>query len=229
MTRILIVEDEPAIREMIRYALDREGFEVSEAQDVGTARRSMADQRPDLAIVDWMLPDKPGVEFIRSLRSEELYREMPVIMLTARAEEYDKVKGLDSGADDYMTKPVSLLELFSRINALLRRARGHAGDDILRAGRLIMDPGAHTVSVGDDTISMGHTEFKLLQFFMSHPDRVYSRAKLLDFVWGQSVYVEERTVDVHILRLRKVLKPFDLDAMVQTVRGAGYRFSESIA
>ncbi|MCB1756780.1 MAG: phosphate regulon transcriptional regulator PhoB [Gammaproteobacteria bacterium] len=227
MTRILLVEDEPAIREMIRYALDREGFDVVEAQDVVSARREIADQRPDLAIVDWMLPETSGIEFIRTLRNEELYREMPVIMLTARAEEYDKVKGLDSGADDYMTKPVSLLELFSRINALLRRARGHAEEDVLKAGQLTMDLGAHTVSIGDKTINMGHTEFKLLEFFMSHPDRVYSRAKLLDFVWGQSVYVEERTVDVHILRLRKVLKPFGLDAMVQTVRGAGYRFSES--
>ena len=225
MTRILLVEDEPAIREMIRFALIREGFEVSEAGDVVEARACIADKRPDLAIVDWMLPDVSGIEFVRSLRRDEIFRDIPVIMLTARTEEYDKVKGLDSGADDYMTKPVALRELFSRINALLRRSRGYSEDDVLKAGDLAMDLGAHSVTVNGELVSIGNTEFKLLQFFMTHPDRVYSRSKLLDFVWGQSVYVEERTVDVHILRLRKVLKPHGLDHMVQTVRGAGYRFS----
>jgi len=225
MTRILLVEDEPAIREMIRFALVREGYDVSEAEDVAAARACIADQRPDLAIVDWMLPDVPGIELIRALRRDEIYREIPVIMLTARAEEYDKVKGLDAGADDYMTKPVGLRELFSRINALLRRTRGYAENDVLKAGKLSMDLGAHNVAIDGEVVNIGNTEFKLLQFFMTHPDRVYSRSKLLDFVWGQSVYVEERTVDVHILRLRKVLKPHGLDHMVQTVRGAGYRFS----
>lgn len=225
MTRILLVEDEPSIREMIRFALIREGYDVAEAADVAEARTSIADVRPDLAVVDWMLPDVPGIEFVRFLRRDEIYRDIPVIMLTARTEEYDKVKGLDSGADDYMTKPVALRELFSRIKALLRRTRGYSEDDVLRAGELVMDLGAHSVSVNGELVNIGNTEFKLLQFFMTHPDRVYSRSKLLDFVWGQSVYVEERTVDVHILRLRKVLKPFGLDYMVQTVRGAGYRFS----
>ncbi len=225
MTHILIVEDEPAIREMIRFALNREGYDVGEAEDVAQARRHIADHRPDLIIVDWMLPDIPGIEFIRGLRREEIYRDIPLIMLTARAEEYDKVKGLDCGADDYMTKPVSLRELFSRINALLRRVRGHTETDVLVLGAIKMDLAAHSVSIRNQAVTIGNTEFKLLQFFMSHPDRVYSRSKLLDFVWGQSVYVEERTVDVHILRLRKVLKPYGLDNMVQTVRGAGYRFS----
>lgn len=226
MTQILLVEDEPAIREMIRFALQREGFEVAEAENVAQARARIADQRPDLALVDWMLPDISGVEFIRSLRKNDLFRDLPIIMLTAKAQEYDKSKGLDSGADDYMTKPVALKELFSRINALLRRARGHQDADTLVAGALVMDMAAHIVRVGESTIEMGNSEFKLLHFFMSHPDRVYSRTKLLDFVWGQAVYVEERTVDVHILRLRKVLKPFHLDQMIQTVRGAGYRFSD---
>ncbi len=228
MTQILLVEDEPAIREMIRFALLREGFEVTEAGDVSEARARLADQRPDLALVDWMLPDISGVEFVRSLRKGELYRELPIIMLTARAQEYDKVKGLDSGADDYMTKPVAIKELFSRMNALLRRARGHQEDDSLVIGSIRMDIAAHVVSVDGKAIDLSNSEFKLLHFFMSHPDRVYSRAKLLDFVWGQSVYVEERTVDVHILRLRKAMKPFKLDQMIQTVRGAGYRFSENI-
>lgn len=226
MTQILLVEDEPAIREMIRFALQREGFEVAEAENVAQARARIADQRPDLALVDWMLPDISGVEFVRSLRKNDLFRDLPIIMLTARAQEYDKTKGLDSGADDYMTKPVALKELFSRINALLRRARGHQDADSLAVGPLVMDMAAHIVRVGETSIEMGNSEFKLLHFFMSHPDRVYSRTKLLDFVWGQAVYVEERTVDVHILRLRKVLKPFHLDQMIQTVRGAGYRFSE---
>lgn len=226
MTQILLVEDEPAIREMIRFALQREGFEVAEAENVAQARTRIADQRPDLALVDWMLPDISGVEFVRSLRKNDLFRDLPIIMLTAKAQEYDKSKGLDSGADDYMTKPVALKELFSRINALLRRARGHQEADTLVAGTLVMDMAAHIVRVGESTIEMGNSEFKLLHFFMSHPDRVYSRTKLLDFVWGQAVYVEERTVDVHILRLRKVLKPFHLDQMIQTVRGAGYRFSD---
>ena len=229
MTRILLIEDEPAIREMIRFALVREGYEVAEAGDIAQARTAIADARPDLAIVDWMLPDVSGVEFVRELRREEIYRELPVIMLTARAEEYDKVKGLDSGADDYMTKPVALRELFSRVKALLRRSRGYGEDESLRVGRLTMDTASHSVLVDGDGVAIGNTEFKLLHFFMTHPDRVYSRSKLLDFVWGQSVFVEERTVDVHILRLRKALKPHGVDSMVQTVRGAGYRFSANVA
>jgi two-component system phosphate regulon response regulator PhoB len=226
MKRILLVEDEPAISEMICFALEREGYQVDEALDVRSARRLMADKRPDLAIVDWMLPDTSGIDLVRNLRREEISQDMPIIMLTARAEENDKVLGLESGADDYMTKPVAIRELIARIKAQLRRAEGHGGSDILTLGVLKLDMGAHSLEVKGKPVHVGSMEFKLLQFFMSHPDRVYSRTKLLDFVWGQNVYVEERTVDVHILRLRKLLKPFGVDTMVQTVRGAGYRFSK---
>jgi two-component system phosphate regulon response regulator PhoB len=226
MKRILLVEDEPAISEMIRFALEREGYQVDEALDVRRARQLMADRRPDLAIVDWMLPDTSGIDLVRNLRREEISRDMPIIMLTARAEENDKVLGLESGADDYMTKPVAIRELIARIKAQLRRVQGHGGSDILTLGPLKLDTGAHSLEVKGEPVHVGSMEFKLLQFFMSHPDRVYSRTKLLDFVWGQNVYVEERTVDVHILRLRKLLKPFGVNAMVQTVRGAGYRFSK---
>lgn len=225
MTRILIVEDEAAISEMIRFALEREGYEVAEAADVAAARRQVADRRPDLAIVDWMLPDTSGVELVRGLRRDEISRDLPVIMLTARTGENDKIKGLDSGADDYMTKPVAIRELIARIKAQLRRSRGHDETQILTLGPLSLDIAAHRLEIGGKPVHVGSTEFKLLQFFMAHPNRVYSRAKLLDFVWGQNVYVEERTVDVHILRLRKLLKPFGAESMVQTVRGVGYRFS----
>lgn len=225
MTQILIVEDEPAISEMIRFALEREGYEVGEAMDVAAARRQIADRRPDLAIVDWMLPDVSGVELVRSLRRDELNRDLPVIMLTARAEENDKIKGLDSGADDYMTKPVAIRELIARIKAQLRRSRDHDETEVLKLGPLSLDIAAHSLEIRGEPVHIGSTEFKLLQFFMGHPNRVYSRSRLLDFVWGQNVYVEERTVDVHILRLRKLLKPFGAETMVQTVRGAGYRFS----
>jgi len=225
MKRILLVEDEPAISEMIRFALEREGYQVDEAADVKKARQVLADQRPDLAIIDWMLPDISGVEMIRSLRRDEINRDMPVIMLTARAEEHDKILGLESGADDYMTKPVAIRELLARIRAQLRRAQGHDDTEVLILGPLKLDFAAHSLEINGKPVHVGSTEFKLLKFFMSHPNRVYSRSQLLDFVWGQNVYVEERTVDVHILRLRKLLKPHAVETMVQTVRGAGYRFS----
>jgi len=211
---------------MIRFALEREGYAVDEAADVKDARQMMANQRPDLAVVDWMLPDISGVEMVRGLRRDELNRDMPVIMLTARAEENDKVIGLESGADDYMTKPVAIRELLARIRAQLRRAQGHDDSDVLTLGPLKLDFAEHSLEINGESVHVGSTEFKLLQFFMSHPKRVYSRSQLLDFVWGQNVYVEERTVDVHILRLRKLLKPYGIETMVQTVRGAGYRFSE---
>ena len=225
MKRILLVEDEPAISEMIRFALGREGYAVDEAADVKGARQMMANQRPDLVVVDWMLPDISGVEMVRGLRRDELNRDMPVIMLTARAEENDKIIGLESGADDYMTKPVAIRELLARIRAQLRRAQGHDDSDLLTLGPVKLDFAAHSLEINGEPVHVGSTEFKLLRFFMSHPNRVYSRSQLLDFVWGQNVYVEERTVDVHILRLRKLLKPYGVETMVQTVRGAGYRFS----
>ncbi len=225
MKRILLVEDEPAISEMIRFALAREGYEVDEAVDVKDAREMIANQRPDLAVVDWMLPDDSGVDMVRGLRQDEINRDMPVIMLTARAEENDKIVGLESGADDYMTKPVAIRELLARIRAQLRRAQGFDATETLTTGSLTIDFAAHNLEINGDPVPIGRTEFKLLHFFMSHPNRVYSRSQLLDFVWGQNVYVEERTVDVHILRLRKLLKPSGVETMVQTVRGVGYRFS----
>ncbi len=227
-TQILLVEDEAPIREMIHFALTRKGFDVLEAADVKTARAQIADNRPKLLIVDWMLPDQSGVELVRSLRRDPINQDIPVIMLTARSKESDKVQGLDAGADDYMTKPVAIRELLARINALLRRHQGHQETQTLKAGTLTLDQTSHRLLIDNQAIHIGQTEYRLLEFFMSHIDRVYSRSQLLDFVWGQNVYVEERTVDVHILRLRKLLKPFGVDQMVQTVRSAGYRFSTDL-
>ena len=226
--KVLLVEDEAPIREMMRFALSKEGYDILEAEDVRSARAQIADHRPDLLIVDWMLPDQSGIELVRGLRRDAVSRDLPVLMLTARGKEDDKVKGLDAGADDYMTKPVSVRELLARINALLRRSRGHDETGMITVDPLTLDPAGHRLLVNGEAVHIGRTEFRLLHFFMTHPDRVYSRAQLLDFVWGQNVYVEERTVDVHILRLRKLLKPFAADRMLQTVRGAGYRFSTSV-
>ena len=222
--RILVVEDEAAIRQMIAFNLSRAGFEVEEAEDCSSARPRIADSRPDLLLVDWMLPDSTGLELTRTLRREDANREMPIIMLTARAEERDKLLGLDGGADDYITKPFSPRELLSRINAVLRRAAPPA-DEPLVAGDLQLDPVSHRVFVGEREIRLGPTEYRLLKFLMENADRVYSRTQLLDFVWGQNVYIEERTVDVHVRRLRKVLEDFKVEHYIQTVRGAGYRFS----
>ncbi len=222
--RILVVEDEGPIRQMIAFNLSRAGFEVEEAEDCSSARLRIADSRPDLLLVDWMLPDSSGLELTRTLRREEANREMPIIMLTARAEERDKLLGLDGGADDYITKPFSPRELLSRINAVLRRAAPPA-DEPLVAGDLQLDPVSHRVFVDDREIRLGPTEYRLLKFLMENADRVYSRTQLLDFVWGQNVYIEERTVDVHVRRLRKVLEDYKVEHYIQTVRGAGYRFS----
>jgi two-component system phosphate regulon response regulator PhoB len=223
MKQILIVEDERPIREMIAFGLKRGGFEVREAADVGEARSSIANQRPDLVLIDWMLPDMSGLELTRAIKRDKETRDVPVIMLTARAEEQDKVVGLDSGADDYVTKPFSPRELLARINAVLRRSPN--GADVIEAEGLTLDAAGHRVMAGDQTVQLGPTEYRLLSFFMTHAERVYSRAQLLDRVWGGNVYVEERTVDVHIRRLRKALEAFDYDRFIQTVRGAGYRFS----
>lgn len=227
LTRIVIIEDEKAIREMIRFALQREGHEVIEAADAREATDRLAETRPDLMIVDWMLPDISGIELIRRFRRDEVLRDIPMIMLTARGEEADKVKGLESGADDYMTKPVAIRELNARIKALLRRSRDFREEEVLEQGSMRLDMASHQLFVEGKPVHLGQTEYKLLQFFLSHPGRVYSRAQLLDFVWGRNVYVEERTVDVHILRLRKALKPSGMDGVIQTVRGAGYRFTEA--
>jgi two-component system phosphate regulon response regulator PhoB len=222
--KILIVEDEAPIREMIAFHLGRAGYEILEAPDCRVAREMLANERPDLALIDWMLPDMSGLELTRMLKRDKGNEDLAVIMLTARADESDKVTGLDSGADDYITKPFSPRELVARIRAVLRRS--NAGDgEVTRSGALELDTAGHRVSASGNEIKLGPTEYRLLSFLMMHADRVYSRAQLLDRVWGANVYVEERTVDVHVRRLRKALAAENVDNYIQTVRGAGYRFS----
>lgn len=223
---VLIVEDEPAIREMVSFALARAGFEVDEAVDGREAQERLAGRLPDMILLDWMLPGISGLELARRFKRDEYTRDVPIIMLTARGEEDDRVSGLESGVDDYVTKPFSPRELVARIKAVMRRASPGEADKPIRVEGLCLDPGSHRVTVDDRPLNLGPTEYRLLHFFMTHPERVYSRSQLLDQVWGRNAYVEERTVDVHILRLRKALGPAGYDRYVQTVRGAGYRFSE---
>jgi two-component system phosphate regulon response regulator PhoB len=223
--QILVVEDERPIREMIAFGLRRAGFEVREAADARTGRAEVANKLPDLLLVDWMLPDTSGLEFTRALKRDRETRELPVIMLTALAEEGDKVAGLEGGADDYITKPFSPRELLARINAVLRRAMPAEGSERIDIEGLVLDQSSQRVSSGERTVALGPTEYRMLAFFMSHPERVYTREQLLDRVWGGNVYVEERTIDVHIRRLRKALEEFGYDRLIQTVRGSGYRFS----
>jgi len=224
---ILVVEDESAIRSMVRFALGQAGFNVIEAEGADEAVQRIADNRLDLVLLDWMLPGQSGLDLARRLRREAVTRDLPIIMLTARVEESDKVRGLDAGADDYITKPFSPRELVARVRALLRRVRPHADEVAVVVDGLNLDPVAHLVQAEGENINLGPTEFRLLRFFMTHPDRVYSRGQLLDEVWGRSSFVEERTVDVHILRLRKSLKPTGFDNYIHTVRGAGYRFTRT--
>ena len=223
--QILVVEDERPIREMIAFGLRRAGFEVREAADARSGRAEVANKLPDLLLVDWMLPDTSGLEFTRALKRDRETRELPVIMLTARAEEGDKVAGLEGGADDYITKPFSPRELLARINAVLRRAMPAEGTERIDIEGLVLDQSSQRVSAGERTVALGPTEYRMLAFFMTHPERVYTREQLLDRVWGGNVYVEERTIDVHIRRLRKALEEFGYDRLIQTVRGSGYRFS----
>lgn len=222
---ILVVEDEIAIREMLQQALEKLGHTVHAAGSTLEARNLLAENQMHLAIVDWMLPGGTGLELVRSLRKEELYRNLPIIMLTARTEEHDITAGLDAGADDYITKPFSPRELNSRIKALLRRSQNFQSDTIVKVGPLELDAAAHRVTVSGQEIPLGHTEFKLISFLMNNPDHVYSRSQLLDHVWGTGTFIEERTVDVHILRLRKNLKPFAAETLLETVRGAGYKLT----
>ena len=221
---ILLVEDEPDIRDMLKFALSRAGFEVWEADTAEAAMRTLDGLLPNLVIIDWMLPGMSGVDLARRLRKEDHTSRLPMIMLTARGEESDKLKSFESGIDDYIVKPFSPRELIARVKALLRRS-GAPEDGILEGGDIQMNLTAHLVSVAGEPVRLGPTEFRLLELFMSNPDRAFDRAQLLDRVWGRSVYVEERTVDVHVLRLRKALKPFRVDDRIQTVRGVGYRFS----
>jgi two-component system phosphate regulon response regulator PhoB len=222
---ILIVEDEPAIRDMVAFALRKAGMEPAHAADARAAQGMIAERVPDLILLDWMLPGMSGLDLARRLRKEDLTRDVPIIMLTARGEETDRVGGLEAGVDDYVVKPFSPRELIARINAVMRRTHGVDGDGVVTVGALRIDSSAHRVYADDAIVPIGPTEYRLLHFFMTHAERVYSRSQLLDYVWGGSVYVEERTVDVHIRRLRKTLEPYNCQDLVQTVRGAGYRFS----
>jgi len=222
---ILIIEDEAAIREMVNFTLSKAGFDLREASDAAEAEALMAEQLPDLILLDWMLPGMSGIELARRLKRDEYSRQVPIIMLTARSEEDDRVGGLEAGADDYVTKPFSPRELVARIKAVLRRAQPEGEGDTLEADGVLLDAASHRVSVEGKSLDLGPTEYRLLKHFMSHAERVFSRGQLLDAVWGRNSFVEERTVDVHILRLRKVLGQHGRDRLVQTVRGAGYRFS----
>ena len=223
--RILIVEDEAAIREMLTFVMEQHGFATSSAEDFESATAQLTEPYPDLILLDWMFPGGSGIQFAKTLKQDEFTRQIPIIMLTARGEEEDKVKGLEVGADDYITKPFSPKELVARIKAVLRRAAPTRLEDTIEVQGLTLDPVSHRVTVGENVLDMGPTEFRLLHFFMTHPERVYSREQLLDNVWGTNVYVEDRTVDVHIRRLRKAVEPSGHDNLIQTVRGAGYRFS----
>jgi two-component system phosphate regulon response regulator PhoB len=216
--RILLVEDEAPIRDMLKFVLEQSGYETVEAEDYQIALEKIVEPYPDLILLDWMLPGGTGVQLAKKLKQHEYARDIPIIMLTARGEEEDKIKGLEAGADDYVTKPFSPKELVARVKAVIRRV----------TPTLKLDPVSHRVTSNETPIDMGPTEFKLLHFFMTHAERVYSREQLLDNVWGTNVYVEDRTVDVHIRRLRKALSEFSHDIMIQTVRGAGYRFSSKV-
>jgi len=223
--RILVIEDEAAIREMLGYALMKEGYIFEEASDTEEARLVIERRKPDLILMDWMLPGLSGVDFARRLRSNMETKDIPVIMLTAKGEEADKVRALDTGSDDYITKPFSTKELLARIRAVIRRTSPKDTLDVIEIQGLRLDPETCRVTAGETIVDISPTEFRLLHFFIKHPEKVYNRAQLLDQVWGQNVYVEERTVDVHIRRLRKTLEPFGFDKYIQTVRSFGYRFS----
>ena len=233
MSSVLVVEDESAIAELIAINLRHAGFEVTVVADADAAQRAVDRVLPDLILLDWMLPGQSGVQLARRWRSEARTREFPLIMLTARAEEADKITGLDAGADDYLTKPFSTKELLARIRAVLRRKAPEALDTAVEVNGLRLDPATRRVSrrVGEDLceVKVGPTEFRLLHFFMTHPERVHSRAQLLDRVWGDHVFIEERTVDVHVKRLREALAPAECAGLIETVRGAGYRLTQQIS
>ncbi len=224
MSRLLLIEDDAAICHMLHTFLTGHGFEVNVAMTAREGLDSLYENPPDCLLLDWMLPDASGVRVLKKIRSTDALSELPVLMLTAKAQEEDKVRGLESGADDYLTKPVALKELLARIRALLRRTQRLNADNQLVLGRLRLNPESHIATVDDRTLPVSGKEYDLLLFFMQKPDRVFSRGQLLDQIWGHSSYIEERTVDVHVMRLRKILKPFHLDTALETVRGAGYRF-----
>jgi two-component system, OmpR family, phosphate regulon response regulator PhoB len=229
MGAILVVEDEPAIQELIAVNLEHAGHRVLRAASVPEAEAQIRKVLPDVVLLDWMLPGQPGVHFAKQLRTDARTRDIPIIMLTARTGEQDKVAGLEVGADDYVTKPFSPRELLARIKAVLRRRAPQLTDDAVEIAGLRLDPAPHRVTGAGTNIALGPTEFRILHFFMTHPERVYSRAQLLDEVWGDHVFVEERTVDVHIRRLRQALEATAHDRLVETVRGTGYRFRRAAA
>jgi len=222
--RILIVEDEPAIRELLSVNLRHAGYTVAEAETAEAARAQLDGSLPDLVLLDWMLPGQSGIDFAKKLRADPRTSGLPIVMLTARAQEGDKLQGFDVGADDYVTKPFSPRELLARVRALLRRAAPEASEDPIEVGGLRLEPATFRVFAAGTRLELSPTEFRLLHYFMKNPDRVLSRAKLLDNVWGDHVYIEERTVDVHIRRLRLALAPGGHDRLIETVRGGGYRF-----
>ncbi len=222
---ILLVEDEPGIQELVKFNLQQAGHAVIGALNAEQALSTIRETLPDLILLDWMLPGMSGIELAKRIRADSRTSSVPIIMLTARGEEQDKIAGLDTGADDYVTKPFSPRELIARIKALLRRRAPQMTEDAVETGGLRLDPVSHRVTGNDQPLQLGPTEFRLLHYLMTHPERVYSRAQLLDQVWGDHVFVEERTVDVHIRRLRRALEPTRHDYLIQTVRGAGYRFS----
>lgn len=223
---VMVVEDEPAIQELIAFNLKQAGHFVIEAPSAELASRMIKETLPDLILLDWMLPGMSGIEFARKIKDDNYTKAIPVIMLTARGEEQDKVKGLETGADDYVTKPFSPRELNARIKAVLRRRAPQMTDELVEVAGLALDPQTHRVTGHNAPVNLGPTEFRLLHFFMTHPERVHSRTQLLDNVWGNQAYIEERTVDVHIRRLRRALEPTRHDGLVQTIRGAGYRLSQ---
>jgi two-component system phosphate regulon response regulator PhoB len=224
--KILVIEDEVAIGSMIKFALESEGYQVTVTENGRDAQDALSRELPELMLVDWMLPGTSGIELIRGFRRQAATLRTPVIMVTAKTGEEDLLSGLEAGADDYITKPFSTRELLARINALLRRADAFDdGEGTLEMGDIILDPASHELTISGQSVTPGPTEYRLIKFLMQHPDRVYSRGQLLDYVWGENVYIEERTVDVHILRLRKLLRKHGVDNLLQTVRGSGYRFS----
>jgi two-component system phosphate regulon response regulator PhoB len=225
MPTILVVEDEPAIMELLQVNLVDAGYDVRAASDAETAQTMLNQALPDLLLLDWMLPGQSGLAFAKQLRADARTKELPVIMVTARTDEADRVAGLEAWVDDYVTKPFSTRELKARIKSVLRRRAPEAAQESLAAGSLDLDPVTHRVSVAGQPVPMGPTEFRLLRYFMARPERVHSRTQLLDQVWGDHVYIEERTVDVHIRRLRQALEPFGQDRMIETVRGSGYRLA----
>jgi len=224
MITVLLIEDEGPIRDMIRFALSREGIDMVEAEDVDTARKLLSSCLPDLILLDWMLPEITGIQFLKEIKKKKELTKIPVIMLTAKADEEDKIVGLEAGADDYVTKPFSPKELVARIRAVNRRVQGSDIDDVIIRGKLSINTVAHTVKCADEELHLGPIEYRLLEFLLTHAGRVYSRASLLNNVWSGMLDVEERTVDVYIRRLRKLLAPFSCDEMIKTIRGAGYRF-----